>query len=115
MWPELQGIYFNVVQGKSVEWGVSRFPLQSTILNTHSYQQTSPFYSYWAVHLPKLLTGAFPFSLLGVVVDKRARSVALPAITFVTIMSYLGHKEWRFIIYVIPIFNLCAACAFTWL
>ncbi|PVG04260.1 hypothetical protein CPB86DRAFT_868979 [Serendipita vermifera] len=97
MWPELQGLNFNVVEGKSIEWG------------------TSPFYSYWLIHLPKILTGAFPFFLLGVVVDKRARSVSLPAITFVTIISFLSHKEWRFIVYVVPIFNLCAACAFTWL
>lgn len=23
IWPEFSGVYFNVVQGKSVEWGVS--------------------------------------------------------------------------------------------
>ena len=26
LWPELYGIYFNVIQGKSSEWGVSRHP-----------------------------------------------------------------------------------------
>jgi len=27
VWPELYGVYFNVYQGKSSEWGVSCFPL----------------------------------------------------------------------------------------
>ena len=26
LWPELSGVYFNVYQGKSSEWGVSRYP-----------------------------------------------------------------------------------------
>jgi hypothetical protein len=26
LWPEFSGIYFNVVEGKSSEWGVSIFP-----------------------------------------------------------------------------------------
>ncbi|KAG8808272.1 dolichyl-P-Man:Man(7)GlcNAc(2)-PP-dolichol alpha-1,6-mannosyltransferase [Serendipita sp. 401] len=96
LWPEWQGIYFNVVEGKSSEWGVS------------------PVYAYWALHLPKLLLGTFPFSLVGFTVDPRIRAVAIPPIIFVCILSLLGHKEWRFVVYVVPVFNLAAANAFVW-
>lgn len=32
LWPELYGVYFNVYQGKSSEWGVSCYSLQATAL-----------------------------------------------------------------------------------
>jgi alpha-1,6-mannosyltransferase len=60
-------------------------------------------------YLPKLLLGSLPLSLLGLVVDSRIRSLLLPSISFIALISCLGHKEWRFIIYLVPIFNIAAA------
>ncbi|EIN10091.1 alpha-1,6-mannosyltransferase subunit [Punctularia strigosozonata HHB-11173 SS5] len=91
LWPELAGLYFNVYQGKSADWGVS------------------PFHTYFTAHLPKLLLSAFPLALLGLAIDHRVRQLLLPSICFVFLISGLGHKEWRFVVYVVPPFNIAAA------
>jgi len=58
---------------------------------------------------------AGPLALLGVTVDKRTRSIAYPAIAFIGLISQLGHKEWRFIVYMVPIFNIAAARGAAWI
>ena len=65
--------------------------------------------------LPKLLLSSFPLSLVGLLIDPRIRSLLFPAITFVGLLSALGHKEWRFVIYVVPFFNVAAAKAAAYL
>ncbi|GAA5962677.1 hypothetical protein JCM3765_006163 [Sporobolomyces pararoseus] len=90
-WPEGSSFFFNVVQGKASDWG------------------TSPFYSYFALTLPKLLLLAFPFSLFSLFVDRRARRVGVPALFYIVVLSCLEHKEWRFISYVVPALNVCTA------
>ncbi|KIM42281.1 glycosyltransferase family 22 protein [Hebeloma cylindrosporum] len=97
LWPEFSGIYFNVVEGKSAEWG------------------TSPPLTYVTSYLPKLLLGAFPLSALGFVADKRIRSLLIPFMAFIALISNLGHKEWRFIVYVVPPFNIAAARGARWM
>ncbi|KAG7451384.1 alpha-1,6-mannosyltransferase subunit [Guyanagaster necrorhizus] len=97
LWPEFFGIYFNVYQGKSADWGVD------------------PPLTYFTRHLPRLLLSAVQLSLLGLYIDHRIRSLLLPSIIFVALISGLGHKEWRFIIYVVPTFNVAAARAAKWL
>ncbi|CAL1695049.1 unnamed protein product [Somion occarium] len=97
LWPELHGVYFNVVEGKSAEWGIS------------------PFHTYFSSFLPKLLLSSFPLALVGLLIDSRIRSLLFPPIAFIAALSALGHKEWRFIVYVVPLFNVAAARAATWL
>ncbi|KZT67408.1 glycosyltransferase family 22 protein [Daedalea quercina L-15889] len=97
LWPELHGIFFNVVEGKSAEWGVS------------------PFHTYFTSYLPKLLLGSLPLSLVGFLLDSRIRALLLPHLCFIALLSCLGHKEWRFVVYVIPAFNIAAARGATWI
>ncbi|KAF5374448.1 hypothetical protein D9615_009109 [Tricholomella constricta] len=97
LWPEFAGLYFNVYQGKSAEWG------------------TSPRSAYWTSHLPKLLLTSLPMSLLGLLRDQRIRDLLFPFLIFVGLISCLGHKEWRFIIYVVPAFNVAAARGARWM
>ena len=49
---------------------------------------------------------AYPFFLAGVAVNPVARRLVMPLAIYVGIMSLLRHKEWRFIIYVVPTFNI---------
>ncbi|KAG0343210.1 hypothetical protein BG004_005454 [Podila humilis] len=97
MWAEGAVFWFNAIQGKSVAWGVS------------------PWYTYFVVLLPKIATVALPLSLMAVVIEPRFRRYILPALVFVSLYSLLGHKEWRFVIYVVPILNLGAAISLAWL
>ncbi|KIM42275.1 glycosyltransferase family 22 protein [Hebeloma cylindrosporum] len=97
LWPEFSGIYFNVVEGKSAERG------------------TSPPLTYTTSYLPKLLLGALPLSALGFLADKRIRSLLLPFVGFIALISNLGHKEWRFIVYAVPPFNVAAARGARWM
>ncbi|KAJ2917546.1 hypothetical protein MD484_g2888, partial [Candolleomyces efflorescens] len=91
LWPEFAGLFFNVVEGKSTEWG------------------TSPPLTYFTSFLPKLLLSSLPLSLLGISYNRHIRGLLFPSILFIVLISFLGHKEWRFIIYVVPVFNIAAA------
>jgi alpha-1,6-mannosyltransferase len=41
--------------------------------------------------------------------DASIRSLVFPAVGFVFLMSFIGHKEWRFVVYVVPMLNIAAA------
>lgn len=97
LWPELYGVYFNVYQSKSSEWG------------------TSPVHAYFLAHLPKLLLGSLPLAVFGAVLDNRIRALMHPPVLFIGLISCLGHKEWRFIVYVVPLFNVAAARGAWWM
>lgn len=97
IWPELNSLYFNVYEGKSADWGVS------------------PFHAYLSSHLPKLLLSAAPLSAFGFISDSRIRTLLVSPIAFVLLISLLGHKEWRFVVYTIPLFNVAGARGLYWL
>ncbi|CAG8475097.1 8079_t:CDS:2 [Diversispora eburnea] len=56
-----------------------------------------------------------PLSILSMFVDARTRRFLLPAISLIIGLSFIGHKEWRFIVYTVPIFNICAAIGWVWI
>ncbi|THH04867.1 hypothetical protein EW145_g5206 [Phellinidium pouzarii] len=97
LWPELHSLYFNVYQGKSADWGVS------------------PFHTYVTSLLPKLLLSNTPLAALGLLIDGRIRSLLVSPISFIALISCLEHKEWRFIVYTVPIFTVAAARGASWM
>lgn len=89
IWPEGHSMYFNIYLNKSNEWG------------------SSPFHWYFTSAIPRclLLSVLFvPFAT-----RKCLRNFFTIPIIFVSIYSILPHKELRFILYVIPLLNTCAA------
>ncbi|KAF9574050.1 dolichyl-P-Man:Man(7)GlcNAc(2)-PP-dolichol alpha-1,6-mannosyltransferase [Mortierella alpina] len=97
MWAEGAVFWYNAILGKSVAWGIS------------------PWHTYFTQLLPKISGLALPLALAAVVVEQRFRRYMLPAGVFVGLYSFLGHKEWRFVIYVVPILNLGAAIMISWI
>ncbi|KAK8650481.1 hypothetical protein V6N13_140117 [Hibiscus sabdariffa] len=93
LWPEFEVFWFNSVLNQSSEWG------------THSVHW------YFSSALPRSLLAAYPLFMLGVLLDRRLLPLVLPALAFVVLYSKLPHKELRFIISSVPIFNLSAAVA----
>lgn len=77
----------------------------------------SPWWWYFGNALPRALLVAFPFAVVGVFCDARrvAPIFAVPTV-FVSVYSFLPHKELRFIFPAIPLFNACAAVGvvFAW-
>jgi len=102
-WPELQGFYYNTVLGKSSEWGVS-----------------PPNY-YFNNAIPRLLLNPVTYLILIPLAvfqpSTRSRSLALllPSLGFVFVYSFLPHKEWRFIIYIIPALTCVASIGASWI
>ena len=70
--------------------------------------QVSPFWTYLTT-LPRLLLATALFIPIGFIQDRRIRSLVRPALLYIFLMSLLAHKEWRFVVYVVPLFNIAAA------
>lgn len=109
IWPEGSSLLFNVVDGQSANWGVSHPLLLPLAPLLTLCLQVSPFHHYFTSALPKLLNFALPLALGATLIDGRARALGFPALAFVALLSCLGHKEWRFIVYVVPSLHVCAA------
>ncbi|EKG22265.1 GPI mannosyltransferase [Macrophomina phaseolina MS6] len=103
LWPEWSAFAYNTLQGRASDWG------------------TSPWYYYFLNALPKLLlnpltyTLLIPWSVLNPATRGPSASLLLPSLLFVSIYSLLPHKEWRFIIYIIPALTACASASAGWI
>ncbi|KAI9341958.1 Alg9-like mannosyltransferase family-domain-containing protein [Obelidium mucronatum] len=95
MWPELEVFKFNVLEGRSKEYGVS------------------PAHFYFSNLIPRIATVAYPLAVFAYIKDPRVRRIMNPVIIFLTTMSLIGHKEWRFIFPILPLINLSAAITLT--
>ncbi|KAG1179709.1 hypothetical protein G6F70_000591 [Rhizopus microsporus] len=91
LWPEGEVFFFNAILNKSSEWG------------------TLPFHAYFLHFLPRLLLVSYPLSIIAFVRDIRVRRMLIPVIIYISIFSIIPHKEWRFIMYTIPVFTTAAA------
>lgn len=100
MVPEIQGFIYNVIQGKSSNWGVS------------------PYEQYFLQDIPKVINFGGPvvwvFMFFGLISkditpSKTTTILGISSLIYVAVYSMQPHKEWRFIVYVIPILTLLTA------
>ncbi|POM73778.1 Hypothetical protein PHPALM_9344 [Phytophthora palmivora] len=115
LWPEGEVLWFNTVQNKSSEWGVSPPLWYFTSALPRALQAT-------ALLIPLGLSTLLPTllkcrSLHGVVwsfktvpiVDWSVMSLVWPVFVYLGLYSLLPHKELRFIFNAIPILNMVSA------
>ena len=101
--PELEALLFNIVEGHASDWGVQ------------------PWY-YYLLSLPKLLLNPLAPMLLAssVLITyytsmslletlRQLRYILVVPVLFVSALSLLDHKEWRFIIYVVPLLTIATS------
>ena len=103
IWPELTGFLYNFLSGKSSDWGVS------------------PFHFYFTSSIPRLLFNPITYNLCIPLtfalppLRKKMRDILFPNLFFVFLYSFQPHKEWRFIVYVIPPITAVAAAGASWI
>jgi alpha-1,6-mannosyltransferase len=121
VFPELEAFYFNVILGKSVEWGVEPW---GAYFKSYLFQLFRP-----PVMLLLLIPGFIndpadtgegesneeekPQTMVFHPARYSLRILFISAILFIATMSFQPHKEWRFIIYTIPVLTLQAANGLT--
>ncbi|CAR27859.1 ZYRO0D08250p [Zygosaccharomyces rouxii] len=99
--PEVDAFIFNVIRGKSAEWGIE-----------------SP--AGYFTHYLRTMFVPPTILLMGVIgfrnAPKNIRIVSLAAFFHIFVLSFQPHKEWRFIIYSIPPIILLGstAAAYIW-
>ncbi|WFD06837.1 dolichyl-P-Man:Man7GlcNAc2-PP-dolichol alpha-1,6-mannosyltransferase [Malassezia vespertilionis] len=94
VWPEISAMQFNVVDGHASNWG------------------TMPWHTYLVHDIPRMLTGTLPLFLVGLIYPVRAfprAAILCMALFPVGLLSILSHKEWRFILYSVPLLNCVSA------
>lgn len=103
LWPELTAFYYNTIQGHSADWGVS------------------PWHFYFSNALPRLLLNpaiyllCLPVAVLNAATRRRSLDILVPLLSFVALYSFLPHKEWRFVLYIIPGVTSVASSGASWI
>ncbi|KAJ4372199.1 alpha-1,6- mannosyltransferase [Neocucurbitaria cava] len=103
LWPEWTSFYYNTIQGHSADWGVSSW------------------HYYFSNALPRLLLNpaiyllCIPVAVLNAATRRRSLDLLIPLLGFVALYSFLPHKEWRFIIYVVPGLTAIAGTGASWI
>lgn len=112
IWPEFSAFTYNVLKGNSSNWG------------------TSPVLFYFTSSLPRLLFNPLVYLIclpIALIIDyqrpdpptppesSNIKRILRPALTFLALFSFQPHKEWRFIIYIIPPILAVASTGAAWL
>jgi alpha-1,6-mannosyltransferase len=70
----------------------------------------SPWHAYFTSLIPRMAPIGSLLSVGALIVRPRgALRILFPAVFFVGMYSFLPHKEWRFVIYVLPLLNTAGA------
>mmetsp|Transcript_24104 Transcript_24104/g.37551 ORF Transcript_24104/g.37551 Transcript_24104/m.37551 type:complete len:458 (-) Transcript_24104:148-1521(-) len=130
LWPEGEVFFFNTIQNKSGQWGVSPYhwyltnALPRSLLLTFPLAILSFIVALWAVLSPSLpfpspfsppkpTKGPFKFNISRP--ELVIMYLSVPTYFFLFSYSFLPHKELRFIFYSLPLLTLIASVGLVWL
>lgn len=118
--PEFEAFKFNIVHGQSVNWGVEPY---GAYFSKYILNFFRPPHVIVLAILGFLNDPAHDGKPLRLTEEKKIvvthparhslRILFIASIVFVAIMSFQPHKEWRFIVYIIPVWTLLAANGLT--
>lgn len=97
LWPEWSAFKYNVLSGQASTWG------------------TSPWHYYFTNAIPRILLNplilllCIPFSRVYIQTRQASSHLLVPSLAYAAIYSLQPHKEWRFIIYIVPSLTGAAA------
>ncbi|KAK2768568.1 dolichyl-P-Man:Man(7)GlcNAc(2)-PP-dolichol alpha-1,6-mannosyltransferase [Arachnomyces sp. PD_36] len=97
LWPEWDAFKFNVLSGQASSWG------------------TEPWHFYFTNAIPRIILNplslllCIPFSRAHLPTRPSSSHLLIPSLAYAAIYSIQPHKEWRFIIYIIPSLTGAAA------
>ncbi|KAF8566532.1 hypothetical protein P879_08152 [Paragonimus westermani] len=107
VWPEGEVFYYNTVLNKSGQWGIFPFHWYFTSALPRALLMTIVLLLLWTIFAVRVVLSG------GLAYDREFSSTSVglisSALLFVLLYSWLPHKELRFIIYTVPVFNLAAA------
>lgn len=111
--PELVAFKFNIIHGKSIEWGVEPYSAYFTKYIVNFFRPPHVlFLCLFGLAVDPARAALSPKkdgkSLENHPYFNSLRVLGVSAVLFVAAMSFQPHKEWRFIVYIIPIFNALA-------
>jgi Alg9-like mannosyltransferase family len=91
------------------------FPLYTAAL-LYCYTNTQPWHWLFTQGAPAVLGASLPLFILGAVVAPAGqRSAALLVLWFTAVHSVSAHKEFRFLLPVLPLMNIYAGYGLQWL
>lgn len=102
VWPELEVFRYNVIDGKSVHYGVS-------LALPNNDRQVSPWHWYLTRGLPQAIPIPFVLSVLGFLARVPGWKMLWPSGVYLIALSVFPHKELRFLFPIFPVLALVAA------
>lgn len=118
--PELEAFKFNVLEGHSAQWGVEPYKAYFT---KYAFNLFRPPHVILLALLSLLTDPAHDGTPVKFTEDNRMivshparnslRVLTIASILFVAVMSLQPHKEWRFVVYVVPVLTMLAASGLT--
>eukprot|EP00953_Heterococcus_sp_UTEX-ZZ885_P032859 17136-Heterococcus_DN1.PRE.7 len=114
-----QFLKFNVLDGKSALFGVQTVNCSNelTLYSIfHTLNSPTPWHWLFTQGAPAVLGASLPLFILGAAVAPAdQRSAALLVLWFIAVHSISAHKEFRFLLPVLPLKNIYAGYGLQWL
>ncbi|WVW82300.1 hypothetical protein I302_104306 [Kwoniella bestiolae CBS 10118] len=113
LWPELSALHYNLLQGQSANWGVMPWHYYLTNSLPKILMISLPLGGaagvIWVLRMVGIKVGGKEGAKISEGVGEILKVFGGGVVCLIGAMSLVGHKEWRFIIYSVPILQLISS------